>query len=209
MFLPLLVMGLIAVARASTGLVAPLTGVLMRLKSLGFVGKLGYGFSLGLWTLFCLPTTPIELAAGYIFPMVPSAFISAVGKTAGNLAALVLGRRLLRPLLQRWLSRSDSSTLHEHLLRELRENPIQTSAPLPPALTPTLCHDSWTFRVHVCLYSEHHACGASSDPLQNLRAQPFPSGVGPFLYVCGNRPHVQFALVARMEPHRLVCQHSA
>jgi len=135
-FLPLLVMGLIAVARASTGLVAPLTGVLMRLKSLGFVGKLGYGFSLGLWTLFCLPTTPIELAAGYIFPMVPSAFISAVGKTAGNLAALVLGRRLLRPLLQRWLSRSDSSTLHEHLLRELRENPIQTmsimrAAPLP------------------------------------------------------------------------------
>ena len=117
---------------------APLTGVLVRLKSLGLIGKLGYGIGLSLWTLFCLPTTPIELAAGYIFPMVSSASISAVGKTAGNLAALVLGRRLLRPVLQRWLSRSDGGTLHQHLLRELRENPIQTSAFRPASPPPRL-----------------------------------------------------------------------
>ena len=111
-------------------LFAPLTGVLVKLQTLGAVGKVGYFAGLALWTLCCLPTTPIELAAGYIFPLVSSASMSAVGKTVGNLFALMLGRRLLKPIIQRWLSKtsSSSSALHKHLLHELRENPIQTSA---------------------------------------------------------------------------------
>lgn len=101
-------------------------GMLSKLKSFGWMGQAGYVLGLGVWTLLCLPTTPVELAAGFVFPTVSSTGLSALGKTVGSLAALVLGRRLLKPLIQRWLL--SSGPVHRRLIRELRENPILTSA---------------------------------------------------------------------------------
>jgi len=99
-------------------------GMLSKLKSFGWMGQAGYVLGLGVWTLLCLPTTPVELAAGFVFPTVSSTGLSALGKTVGSLAALVLGRRLLKPLIQRWLL--SSGPVHRRLIRELRENPILT-----------------------------------------------------------------------------------
>merc|ERR1740124_1216773 len=64
--------------------------------------------------------------------------MSAAGKTVGSLAALLLGRRLLRPFIARYLAdRGGGGALHRHLLRELREHPIQTMSLLRAAPLPT------------------------------------------------------------------------
>ena len=78
--------------------------VLKGLNNLGFAGRVGYVCGLSVWTLLCLPTTPVELAAGLSFPLAASTAMSAVGKTVGSLAALLLGRRLLKPLIARYLA---------------------------------------------------------------------------------------------------------
>ena len=110
---------------------------LSSLSSLGWPGRVAYVVGLSVWTLLCLPTTPIELAAGYSFGVGASAGMSAVGKTLGSLAALLLGRRLLKPLLTRWLHKTSNGPLHRHLLKELQENPIQTMSILRAAPLPT------------------------------------------------------------------------
>lgn len=109
------------------------------LSSLGWPGRVGYVFGLAVWTLLCLPTTPIELAAGFssLGGVCTSAGLSAVGKTLGSLAALLIGRRLLKPLITRWMSHKINGPLHRHLLRELQENPIQTMSILRAAPLPT------------------------------------------------------------------------
>ena len=109
--------------------------VLQSLRSLGLAGRIGYVIGLSLWTLLCLPTTPIELASGFIFPLWLSTMMSVVGKTAGSLLALILGRRLLKPLMTRLLAAN--SSLHNHLINELRERPIQTMSIMRAAPIPT------------------------------------------------------------------------
>ena len=118
--------------------VAPVVAVVVTtlrwLKSLGFVGRCVYVLGLSLWTTLCLPTTPIELASGYIWPLWASTAMSVLAKTAGSLASLLLGRYLLRPLV----TRLTHGRMHGHLLKELRERPLQTmsllrAAPLPSA----------------------------------------------------------------------------
>ena len=52
---------------------------LKQLDALGIVGRIGYVVGLSMWTLLCLPTTPVELAAGLSFPLVSSTAMSAVG----------------------------------------------------------------------------------------------------------------------------------
>jgi len=115
--------------------------VLTSLKSLGVAGRVGYVVSLSFWTFFCLPTTPIELASGFIFPLWAATFMSVAGKTAGSLFALVLGRRFLKPFISRMLSRvgggGSSSALHRHLVSELKLRPIQTMSILRAAPLPT------------------------------------------------------------------------
>ena len=78
--------------------------VLKGLNGLGLAGRVGYVCGLGVWTLLCLPTTPVELAAGLSFPLLSCCAMSAAGKTVGSLAALLLGRRLLRPFIARYLA---------------------------------------------------------------------------------------------------------
>ena len=111
--------------------------VLKQLDALGIVGRISYVVGLSVWTLLCLPTTPVELAAGISFPLLSATAMSALAKTVGSLVALLLGRRLLRPLIARYMSPERSGALHRHLVRELRENPIQTMSILRAAPLPT------------------------------------------------------------------------
>mmetsp|Transcript_43216 Transcript_43216/g.113510 ORF Transcript_43216/g.113510 Transcript_43216/m.113510 type:complete len:282 (-) Transcript_43216:250-1095(-) len=117
---------------------APVLLVLESLSNLGLAGKLGYLITLSVWTVLCLPTTPIELTAGFCFDKVTAIVASASGKTLGNMAALLIGRAYLQPFIMRQLSsRAGGSSLHQHLLHELRENPIQTMSVLRAAPLPT------------------------------------------------------------------------
>ena len=111
------------------GFIRPVLDGLHWLSSLGVIGQCCYVVGLTIWTLLCLPTTPIEVTAGFCFDTAKSAIMSAGGKTMGNLAALMIGRRYFQPYIMRNFSRRDGgSALHQHLLNELREHPIQTSA---------------------------------------------------------------------------------
>ena len=118
---------------AVTAIVATLDG----LKNLGVAGRVGYVTGLSAWTALCLPTTPIELASGFIFPLWMSTFMCVAGKTIGSLVALMVGRHLLKPLITRLLERSSSSQLHQHLVSELKLRPIQTMSILRAAPMPT------------------------------------------------------------------------
>ena len=48
-------------------LVAPVLEALENLSKLGLPGQIGYVLALSAWTALCLPTTPIELTAGFCF----------------------------------------------------------------------------------------------------------------------------------------------
>jgi len=118
-----------------------LVALLTSLKSLGVAGRIGYVVGLAMWTFLCLPTTPIELASGFIFPLWLSTVMSVTGKTAGSVCALILGRRMLKPLISRLLERTSGgprgSAVHRHLVSELRRRPIQTMSILRAAPLPT------------------------------------------------------------------------
>jgi len=118
------------------GFLTVLIHVLQGLKTLGLAGHIGYVAGLSIWTFLCLPTTPIELASGFIFPSLwLSTLMSVAGKTIGSVIALVVGRRLLKPLIARVLSANNN--LLQHLINELRERPIQTMSMLRAAPLPT------------------------------------------------------------------------
>ena len=100
------------------GIMATSLEVLKGLNDLGLAGRVGYVCGLGVWTLLCLPTTPVELAAGLSFPLLSCCAMSAAGKTVGSLAALLLGRRLLRPFIARYLAdRGGGGALHSSVVK--------------------------------------------------------------------------------------------
>ena len=89
--------------------------VLKGLNGLGLAGRVGYVCGLGVWTLLCLPTTPVELAAGVSFPLLSCCAMSAAGKTVGSLVALLLGRRQLMVEVQLIMVRKMSLFIDQKL----------------------------------------------------------------------------------------------
>ena len=127
----------------AASVVAPVLEALEHLSKLGLPGQIGYVLALSAWTALCLPTTPIELTAGFCFSKHVAMITSASGKTLGNVLALFLGRTFLQPLILRQLdSRPSWRRYHKHLLRELHELPIQTMSTLRAALPPRARHDA-------------------------------------------------------------------
>ena len=125
-------------ARTSGMWLSWLLDTLMQLRETGLVGQLCYALLLSAWTLACLPTTPIELAAGFIFPTGPAVVMSVLAKTCASMLGLFLGRQLLRSSVSSWVSRrfAVDGKLSKHLRHELTLRPLQTlglirSAPLP------------------------------------------------------------------------------
>ena len=107
------------------------------LSSLGVVGRATYVIGLTIYTALCLPTTPVELAAGFVFPLREATTMSLLGKTFGNLLALLVGRWLLKPLVFNVLVRSVGNRVYQHVVSEMHQRPIQTMSILRAAPLPT------------------------------------------------------------------------
>lgn len=112
-------------------------------------GMLGVGYYCGflaLWTIGCLPTTPLEIAAGFTFSTVHSVVASIIGKTAGSVITFALARLFA----SRFLPVEGASATRGGKLGRIRElawhlesaviaRPVQTLAmvrasPMPIAL---------------------------------------------------------------------------
>lgn len=171
----------------TAALIQPALAVLKSLKSLGLVGRLLYMFGLAVWVVMCGPTTPIELASGFVFPLTLSTALSVAGKTMGNLVAFVLGRRILKPVVSRMLSAGGgtSASVHRHLLGELKLRPIQTmsilrAAPLPtpfkiyglclfpPELVPLWTYATIALVFNTCWSVVWSLAGSSASNLQDV-----------------------------------------
>jgi uncharacterized membrane protein YdjX (TVP38/TMEM64 family) len=112
------------------------TRAIIFMQTQGRLGLVAYGGMLSLCTLCCLPTTPLEVAAGYLFPVAGSTAAGCVGKTIGCIAAFVVGRQLAGQLqLHRYMSKSFGPKIE----LMLRKRPYQTigmirGAPMPGAI---------------------------------------------------------------------------
>jgi len=65
------------------------------------LGLVYYTLFLGAWTMCCLPTTPVEIAAGFTWSTASASAASSVGKTLGSCSAFAISRLLLLPVLSR------------------------------------------------------------------------------------------------------------
>lgn len=113
--------------------------VISKLAASGPAGQAGYVAGLSFWTILCLPTTPLEITSGFVWPVGTSVGMSVLGKTLGSVAALCIGRRLLRPAIHRLAGGRVGGRLRRHVLHELRLRPVQTmgllrACPLPSPL---------------------------------------------------------------------------
>lgn len=61
-------------------------------KSQGTIGELIFLFFMSLWSALCLPVTPFEIAAGYLFGFWKAFVIGATGKTIASAIAFFLVR---------------------------------------------------------------------------------------------------------------------
>ncbi|KAJ1618459.1 hypothetical protein T492DRAFT_1092304 [Pavlovales sp. CCMP2436] len=123
-------------------------GLFTFLQTQGPLGALYYMGFLVLWTLCCLPTTPLEIAAGYTFSPVLSIGASIVGKTAGSLIAFALGRQFAARVLARPAGAADDGgvtlagrarALSLQLQSAVTARPVQTitmvrASPMPIAI---------------------------------------------------------------------------
>ena len=112
----------------------------------GRLGLLAYSSFLCVWTTLALPTTPLEIIAGFNFSLAGSTIAGLMGKTCGSVLAFVIGRSLLGPCRRmfRWLRGQPAAPKEEEvpsglgakLEAALRKRPLQTIgmirvAPLP------------------------------------------------------------------------------
>lgn len=61
------------------------------------LGYVYYVCVLTLWTVLCLPITPIEIAAGFVFPFPVAVFCSGLGKSLGSISAFFVARICMQP----------------------------------------------------------------------------------------------------------------
>ncbi|KAL1519711.1 hypothetical protein AB1Y20_023221 [Prymnesium parvum] len=113
----------------------------------GRVGLLAYTCFLCVWTTLALPTTPLEMIAGFTFTLAGSTVAGLIGKTCGSVLAFVIGRTLLGPCrrMMRWMRGKPPLAVDEvkmpsafggKLEEALRQRPVQTIciirvAPIP------------------------------------------------------------------------------
>ena len=149
--------------------------VLKGLNGLGLAGRVGYVCGLGVWTLLCLPTTPVELAAGVSFPLLSCCAMSAAGKTVGSLVALLLGRRLLRPFIARYLAdRGGGGALHSSVVIASRPQlgslaRLSCSGLRDPSRAHLGCAPTGPRAGALRCWISMRACGASVSARQRLR----------------------------------------
>jgi hypothetical protein len=115
------------------------TSVVAGLAALGFLGRVYFVLGLAVYTALCGPTTPVELAWGFMdkSSLAMSTVTCVLGKTLGNMLALFVGRLLLKPLISDLLVRSIGSAVYQHIISELKSRPLQTMSILRAAPLPT------------------------------------------------------------------------
>ena len=109
------------------------------LAALGFIGYIYFILFLAVYTALLGPTTPVELAWGFHLRsnLLLSTVTCVLGKSLGNMLALLIGRWFLKPLMSDVLVRSIGSTVYQHIISELKLRPLQTMSILRAAPLPT------------------------------------------------------------------------
>lgn len=73
-----------------------------------------------LWIFFCIPLTPLEIAAGYAFGLGVGLVVNTIGKLLGSLLSFLVGRHCLRSYVNRiWGSGNSTSSSVGDLLKSL------------------------------------------------------------------------------------------
>ena len=124
-----------------------MTAIVSNPQLKGRLGLLLYSGFLCIWTTLALPTTPLEMFAGFSFSVAGSTIAGLIGKTCGSVLAFVIGRQLLGPCkrMVRWVrglpppveeEESRPSGFGAKLEEALRKRPLQTIgmirvAPIP------------------------------------------------------------------------------
>lgn len=131
------------------------------LQTKGPLGVVYYALFLTLWTVACLPTTPLEIAAGYTFSSVSSVTASVVGKTAGSLGAFMLGRTFISPVLAR------------------RRAAAAAAAAAWDAAHPNANHHHcrWGRLEKLTSHLQHALLGAPAETIAMVRASPTPIAI--------------------------------
>jgi uncharacterized membrane protein YdjX (TVP38/TMEM64 family) len=78
------------------------------IHSQGFLGIIYFILLMTVWIVCCMPTTPVELASGFLFGFWRSLIISLIGKTMGSLFAFLFGRFVFHKLV------------HENIMRKYK-----------------------------------------------------------------------------------------
>jgi len=80
------------------------------------------------WTVLCLPTTPMEIACGFVFGFRRCILANTLGKTGGSLVAFALGRALLGPaVLERMSARAAHAGLVARVTRAITRHPLKAT----------------------------------------------------------------------------------
>lgn len=73
-----------------------------------------------LWVFFCIPLTPLEIAAGYAFGLGVGLVVNTIGKLLGSMLSFLVGRHCLRSYVNRiWGSGNSTSSSVGDLLKSL------------------------------------------------------------------------------------------
>ena len=73
-----------------------------------------------LWILFCIPLTPLEIAAGYAFGLGVGFVVNTIGKLLGSVLSFLVGRHCLRSYVNRtWGSGNSGNSGVGSLLKSL------------------------------------------------------------------------------------------
>mmetsp|Transcript_4384 Transcript_4384/g.11362 ORF Transcript_4384/g.11362 Transcript_4384/m.11362 type:complete len:272 (-) Transcript_4384:375-1190(-) len=133
------------------------------LQTQGPIGVVYYTLFLTAWTVACLPTTPLEISAGYTFSSRSAVIASVTGKTLGSVAAFMLGRTFIAPVLARRRAAAaaaaaawDAAHPHEHHSHS---------------------HCRWGRLANLTSHLQHALAAAPAETIAMVRASPTPIAI--------------------------------
>lgn len=84
------------------------------LRGLNIWGMALFVVFMAIWTVLCLPVTPLEVTAGILYPMGPALIVSTIGQVLGGILSFLFGRYCI----EGWLYRK--FVLRFRFMRKLR-----------------------------------------------------------------------------------------
>eukprot|EP00300_Choanocystis_sp_HF-7_P007597 c15390_g1_i1.p1 GENE.c15390_g1_i1~~c15390_g1_i1.p1 ORF type:complete len:249 (+),score=31.62 c15390_g1_i1:162-908(+) len=114
------------VAAVLAAWLVPVNDTIMWSKAHQLEGSFGYTAFLTGWIIVCLPSTPLEVAAGFVFPFWVALAVVTVGKNLGSNISFLIGRLLGGDVVSRFLNNSKFAVLRG-LEFAIREEPYKTA----------------------------------------------------------------------------------